>query len=101
MLLPALWDGDLIAEPIGTCPVFGFIGGSDRSRLINGQGEILKTGGGVMFGSEEDLAFIRRFCRCGWDAADAAGSLHSKIKKLSDDALATLAKAPWMVNQLQ
>jgi hypothetical protein len=48
-----------------------------------------------MFGSEEILAFIRRSMGVRGDAADTAGSLHSKVKKLSDDALAALAKAPW------
>jgi len=48
-----------------------------------------------MFGSEEILAFIRRSVGVRGDAADTSGSLHAKVKKLSDDALATLAKAPW------
>lgn len=48
-----------------------------------------------MFGSEEILAFIRRSVGVRGDAADTAGSLHSKVKKLSDDALAALARAPW------
>ena len=48
-----------------------------------------------MFGSEEILAFIRRSLGVRGDAADTSGSLHSKVKKLSDDALAALAKAPW------
>lgn len=48
-----------------------------------------------MFGSEEILAFIRRSLGVRGDAADTAGSLHSKVKKLSEDALAALARAPW------
>lgn len=54
-----------------------------------------ETGGGIVFGSEEILAFMRRSVGVRGDASDTAGSLHSKVKKLSDDALAALVRAPW------
>jgi hypothetical protein len=74
-----IWDGDLIAKPTGTCPLLPVFPAGQADQDYKVVRRDIKTGGGVMFGSEEILA-LSVVLSGARGRGNANGSLRSKGK---------------------